>query len=222
MPIWSTATINRFESNGEDTFAIDYPCIVDRISLDITSGTDTYELPDYITRIRRITWKGKKLWPIQERDVRLRSLNAIGTPREYIYDNLGTLKIKLYPIPNETISSVDSNLYGSEIPNRVIVEFYRTASYPAFSLPRFFRRRLLKCYILKSCFQMDGKGSTLKAAKYFSDKFKMLCGFYSDLLFELISRPRKLISIPDAIYGGRQIPNSVRFPDHVRGTGVDI
>src|SRR5207253_4675992 len=108
-------------------FAAENPCIVDRMSLNIISGTALYTLPSYVTDIRRVTWLGQKLWPVSHRDLRDTGLSGTqqSKPYNYIYNNIGQSKIQFFPVPSQSITAaITSNgLWGSEILTSVIVEF---------------------------------------------------------------------------------------------------
>lgn len=220
MAIWEAATLDRFSQEAEDIFAREFPCIISRTALAIVDGTHTYTLSDSIIDIRKITWKGKKLAPLTNRTYRSFNLSSSGVPTEYIFDNVGQSKIHFFPTPSENISSTASNLFGSEIPNRVIVEHYRTPDYTTYVIPTFFRRRLLKAYVLKQCFAIEGKGKNLKAAAYWSKKWDFLKEMYGELLASVINQPRRLIvgqdfnSQFDARLGTKNLSSSF-------GIGVD-
>jgi hypothetical protein len=129
-PTFSAALITRFQNEAEEIFAREFPCLIDRISLDIVSGTSIYTLPSYIIDIRKITWKGKRLAPLSHRRYRENfSPSSSGTPEYYIHNNIGQSQIKFLPSPNETIVSSTSNLWGSNISSKVIVEYYRAPSF---------------------------------------------------------------------------------------------
>ena len=197
MPVWDSETINRFSNQGEDAFTNEYPCIIERIALDITQGTAQYLLPDYITNVRKVQWKGKQLYPITHRSYReyFDDFNLQGSPINYVFNNINQQKIQFVPVPNESVASVVTGLFGPEVINRVIIEYYRTPDHFDIVLPAYFRRKLLKCYVAKMCFAVEGKGQNSKASKYFSSKWDNLKGMYSELLDSLVSKPRRLISV---------------------------
>lgn len=195
MSLFSAATITRFANEGENDFCNDRNCIVNRVALSIVNGTSEYTLSDTVQNIRRVTWKGKKLDPLPHRELRDYFQNAgqIGQPFWYVFNNIGTNKIKFFPTPNETIASISSNLYGSEIANRVIVDYYIVPDNVTYTLPSYFRRRLLKVYVLKACFAIEGQGQNIKSARYFDKKYNTLKILYSELLDDIHNRPRKII-----------------------------
>lgn len=195
MSLFSADSIIRFINEGERNFVNNYKCIIERISLNINNGTNEYTIPDYIQSIRRITWKGLKMDPLTHRDYRSIFTSSIskGKPLWYIFNNIGANKIRFYPTPNETISSININLWGSEIPNRVIIEFYRVSDGINYQIPRYIRRRMLKSYVLKACFALEGQGQNLKNSQYYAMKYKGLHKLYGDLLEEISTKPRKFI-----------------------------
>jgi hypothetical protein len=193
--LFSVDTVDRFSQAAEEEFANEFPCIQHRVALSIVSGTSTYELSDNVLSIRRITWKGKKLDPLPHRNFResFQSATQSGTPFWYVYNNIGLNQIKFFPAPNETISSITTNLYGSEIASRVIVDYFRTPDFSSYTIPAYFRRRLLRAGTVSSCFAIEGEGQNLKASKYFKSRWQFLKQQYSLLLGELHNKPRKLV-----------------------------
>ena len=225
MALFSTATITRFAQEAEDLFVKNHHCITDRTALSIVSGTSTYSLPSYLIDIRRITWKGLKIYPASHRSLRESQLsltNTASVPYNYIFDNIGQAQIRFYPIPSVTIASIGTNLYGSEIANRVIVDFYRSPDYATFIIPSFFRKRLIKAYVLKMCFSIEGRGQNLKASKYWHDKWNYYNEIYGMLLEELINEPRHIILGPSGIsrdFKLNNLENNLKY-DNI-GIGVD-
>ena len=196
MPVWSTTDINRFADTGEQSFVIDYPCIIDRLALDIVAGTSEYTLPDYCVDIRRITWQGIKLDPLPQRmfrDAFQGSGSQQGRPYWYIYNNIGKGVIKLFPAPAESIATTSTGLFTTAIETHCIVEFFRTSDYDTYIIPEYFCRRLLKAYVLRQCFSMENQGQNKKVSKYFDDKWSLFCKLYGELLGDLNNKPRKLV-----------------------------
>lgn len=219
MTVFATDLITRFSNDAEAEFAAEFPCIVDRLALDIVSGTSEYTLPDYVISIRKITWMGKKVDTTSHRRYRdYFSPSSTGTPYLYIYNNLGQGKIKFLPAPNVTIAAVTINLFGSEIANRVIVEYYRTPDFVSFTIPIFFRRRLLKAYVLKKCFAVEGKGQNYKGVKYWNARWEYLKETYGTLLSELIDSPRMILVGKSVTY--RQLIPTPVLPYNDIGIGV--
>lgn len=185
--IWDSAQLTRFLDEGEKDLSIRLNCIVDRVALSIVKGTYEYTLENYIIGIKRVTWKGKRLDPLSYNEwvtfLNPTLASGDGTPESipynYIYNDIGSKNIILYPIPNETIASTTSNLWGSEIANRVIVEFYRTpdTSGNTYRIPDYLRRRIVKCYALWKLLAQDGEGQDIKASNFYSFKYE----FYVNL-----------------------------------------
>jgi hypothetical protein len=197
MPvIFDDATIQRFSDQGEFKFAADTDCIIDRISLSVVAGTNQYTLPDYVLNVRRVTWRGKWMEPISHRKFRegYFPFSAQSEPTQYIYNNIGAQKIQFFPTPSETIAAATTNLYGSSIDTSVIVEFSRIPDYVTFTIPTWFRRYLLKNYVLKMCFAIESKGQNLKAVNYFTEKYQALHDAYVSLLEDFINHPRNLMA----------------------------
>src|SRR5215510_1780482 len=197
MPVvFDDATIQRFSEQGENKFVTDTRCIIDRTSLAIVNGTNQYTLPDYVLDIRRVTWRGKWIEPIPHRQFRegYFPFSSQSEPTQYIYNNIGAQKIQFFPTPAETIAAATTDLYGASISTSVIIEFTRTPDFVNFTIPPWFRRYLLKNYVLKMCFAIESKGQNIKASKYFDAKYKNLYETYQLLLEDFINKPRSLMA----------------------------
>lgn len=196
--LYSSANITRFAQDAEDQFNQEYPCIIDRIGISIVSGTSTYTLDPSVTNIKRITYRGYKLDPLPQRDLRQYFMSGTqqGRPYWYIFNNVGQMKIQLFPVPQETIAAPVSGLWGSSISSTVIVEYYRTSNYTTKTIPTFIGRRLKKAYVLKRCFEIDSKGSNVKASKYWTARWDGLVEMYGQALEDLVGKPRNLVTSP--------------------------
>src|SRR5215467_2158379 len=194
MSLWSNATITRFSQEGENDFAEDFPCILTRMSLPTVRGTSTYSLPDNIRSIRRITWKGFKLDPLGQRNMRevFNYASQIGKPYWYVFNNIGANNIQLFPIPDETINPSGGDLYSDAITTDVIVEYFVLPDFVTYTIPQYFRRRLLKAYVLEKCFSVEGAGQNLKNRDYFTKRWEYLKEKYGEFLDEIHNKSRKL------------------------------
>ena len=195
--VWDAEVINRFLEQGEDTFVTEYPCLISRVALNVVADTADYSLPDLLHSIRRVTWKGKKLWPLPKRFQNEMfqgvQFTQKGEPDYYLYNGITSRTIRLFPTPNVSLASTTSNLFGSEIGNRCIIEYFQLSDHSSKVMPTFFRRRLLKSYILSKCFQVEGRGQNLKNAKYHEKKWEELSVVYGNLMSELYNRGRRLV-----------------------------
>lgn len=221
MP-FDSSDITRFSNEAEEEFARDYPCIIDRVALDIVANTSIYTLSDYVIDIRKILWKGKRLSPITHRYYRDYSdqISTSSLPLEYVINNIGQMQIKFFPIPNVSIASIASNLFGSEVPNRVIVEFYRAPDFSTYKIPDFIRNRTLNSYAQRSCYAMEGKLQNLKAARYWAAQWNFLKNQNGILLESLINEPRRLIIGPSGDNSAYYLPQP-RLPYDKDAIDVD-
>lgn len=219
--LFTSATITRLSNEGENNFAVDYPCILKRVALDITSGVHTYSLSDDVISIRRITYKGFKLDPLPHRNFRevFQSATQKGRPFWYIYNNIGINNIRLFPTPQDNVAAVTHDLYGSEIPNRCIVEYFQAPDFVVAVIPSYFRRRLLKNYILRGCFNIEGQGQNMGLSRYFKERWRFLKEQYGQLLCDLHNKPRKLIV--NGITASYYFPGAPVLPMSRFGISVD-
>ena len=195
--LWTTDYLNQITLEAEITIAREIPCIVDRYSLPITPGVAIYQLPDYIDNIRKVFYKGERLDPVSvseyDKYVYTQEENTFGPfsdpafsesfdsdsiitstpsgkPFRYFYNGHGENTIVLNPSPSEEIDIYD-NLYTTNIANAVIIEYYRLPDGVNHVLPRFFRRRLIKSYVLFKAFAKEGDGQNLDASQYYFNRY---------------------------------------------------
>lgn len=204
----SAATISRLSNEGENAFAVEYPCILKRIAPAVSLNQSLVTLPDDVKSIRRVSWLGFKMDPLGHRNFREVFQNATqqGRPFWYIFNNVGQNIIQIFPAANQAISSAVNDLWGAAIPNQLIIEYWQTPDFSTAILPSYIRRRLLKTYILRGCFNIEGQGQNLKARDYFKNRWLKLKEDYGNLLGDLCNKPRKLV-----VNG---ITSSYFFPGH--------
>lgn len=246
--LFNETTIQRFSNEGENNFSVENPCILKRISLatatssagtfdemtglfDDATGdfddagsltyTNPFTLPDDVLSIRRVTWRGYKLDPLPQRNFREVFQNAkqTGRPFWYVFNNVGQNLIQLFPAPNEYLPAYTSGLYGSNIANAFIVEYFQAPDYATAIIPNYFRRRLLKTYVLRGCFNIEGQGQNRKASQYFKERWRFLKDLYGGLLGELHNKPRKLVV--NGISSSYYFPGTPIRPIGRFGTSVD-
>lgn len=222
MSLFDSTTITRFSQEGESTFADEYPCILTRIALQITANQSQYVLPDNVRSIRRITWtNGFKLDPLGQRNMRevFQYATQVGTPYWYVFNNIGANTIQFFPIPPQNVAISGKNVWSDAITTDVIVEYYMLPDFVNNILPVYFRRRLLKSYVLKMCFGREGSGQNLKNMQYFSDRWNMLKEKYGVLLDEIHGKSRKLSL--NGITSNQFFPGQPILPVSRFGIGID-
>jgi hypothetical protein len=221
MSLWPSETIIRFSQEGENDFVGDYPCILTRMSLPVVKNQSTYTLPDSIKSIRRITWKSWKLDPLGQRNMRevFSYATQVGKPYWYIFNNIGANNVQFFPIPDETINPSNKDLWGDAITTDVIIEFFILPDYANYIIPRYFRRRLLKTFVLNRCFAIEGQGQNLKSRDYFNNRWNALKGKYGQFLDEIHNKSRKLCL--NGITSSQFFPATPVLPVSRFGVGVD-
>jgi len=251
--LFSPATVDRLSAEGENNFAVEYPCILTRISLavvgtggggglfDSTGGlfdsatglfdsgggsggisfSNIFTLPDDVISIRRITWRGYKLDPLPQRNFREVFQNATqqGRPFWYVFNQVGQNLVQLFPTPNENLAAATTDLWGSAIGNCFMIEYYRAPDFINYTIPNYFRRRLLKSYVLRGCFNIEGQGQNRKASQYFKERWRMQKESYGLLMRSLHNKPRKLVV--NGISSSYYFPGAPLLPINRFGTSVD-
>lgn len=220
MPVFSNETLLRYFNQGEVELSTEKPFLVSRTALAIVSGTSEYTLPEYVVSIRRVTYKGMKLDPLPQRNLRevFQSATQQGRPFWYIYNNVGLNKIKLFPCPNENISAV-TDVWDDDIQTGCIVEYYRSSDNDTFIIPEQLRRQLLKLYVAKQCFSMEGAGQNIKMAEYFNKRWEQQKQEFISLIDELYIKPRKLVT--NEVVTSNFYPAAPVLPIANFGTSVD-
>jgi hypothetical protein len=225
MALFSTEQIRRFFDQGEETLSTEKDILFDRTSLEVVSGTSRYELPDYCTSIKRVTWKGYRLDPLPARDFRniFQSATQVGRPFWYIFNNIGAATIQFFPAPGESLSTITDvwNTAGTDDwLEAAVVEFARVANQTLpFSIPSFFRRQILKYYTAAQCYSMDGSGQNTKLAKYFEEKWQIRKNDFFGWIDEIHSKSRKLIV--NEITSSNYFPAAPVLPIDRFGISVD-
>lgn len=222
MPtLWDSNTIVRFSQEGENDFVEEYPCILTRISLQVTVKQAIYTLPDDVRSIRRVSWKGWKLDPLGQRNMRevFSQATQVGKPYWYVFNNVGANNIQFFPMPDESISPSGLNLYSDGISKDVIIEYFMLPDYASNVVPQYFRRRLLKAYVLKSCFSIEGQGQNLKNREYWNGRWDELKKKYGEFIDEIHNKSRKLCL--NGITSSQFFPTSPILPVSRFGIGVD-
>lgn len=183
MGQFTDSQIQVWGQNYERELAAKYDLLADRWSLAIISGSNEYELPNYVTNIRSVLFQGKELHPKGFTASRMTNDTPFQTagsiPYEYMFSGKGQRVIKLYPTPMCNISvyvpippAIDLWTPAAD-EAAVIIEFYRTPNYginPPLILPYWIRRYLLKDYICYKVFSMEGPQQDLRAAKYYEGR----------------------------------------------------
>lgn len=220
MPQFSSDTITRIVNQGEQNISVDKPFLVDRYEPSIVANTAIYTLPDYVTSIRRVTYEGSKIDPLPQRNQRevFQAATQVGKPFWYVFDNLGANKIKFFPTPPTNIVA-GVNPWVADIATKVIVEFYRVSDNNAFVIPAYLKRQLLKQYLARQLYTLEGPGQKKSLAQYYDNKYQMFKEGFIEHLVYLHGSPRKLI-IND-IVSSNYFPASPILPVAQFGTAVD-
>lgn len=222
MPVFSDATLTRLLNQGEIEASVERPFLVKRVSPAAVTGQAEYTLADECIDIRRLMWLGWKMDPLPMRNWRevFQGQNyQKSRPFWYIYNNIGLQKIKLFPAPDQdTLVSLDP-WKPSGIINNFIVEYYVPSDNITKVLPDFIKRQLLKIYVSKMIYAMEGPSQSLIMAKYFAQKWELKKTEWFLLLDALYGSPRKLVT--NLIISNNYFPGSPVLPITRFGIGVE-
>lgn len=189
--IWTDEYLSQLLEDGERDVVSRISPIFTRFSITVTAGVRGATLPVSTMGILQVTWKGKRIYPLYQDEMIDKSAiyrTEQGEPRNYLISNEGLLNLKFFPVPNESIASDDSAIYGSGIRDRVIVMAYRwpNTQQATYDLPTYIARRTVKAYVLWRAFQREGKGQNLKAAQYYKRKYEVLIVKYKQVKESLV------------------------------------
>lgn len=212
--------IQRFFNEGEVEFSQNVDFLVDRISLATQIGVANYVLPDYVKSIRRVTYLGNKVWPMSSRTQRtmFQGSTVTSTSFWYIYDNVSQNQIQFTPAPSVAIPLV-TNVWDTDIANGLIIEYSRVADNVNFKIPESFRRQLLKAFVGKKLFAIEGAGQNLKMSQYFDLLWQQRAGELKELIEKLFSNPRRLVV--DRMYASNIFDERPLLPINRFGVAVD-
>lgn len=181
MPIWTDEYLQLLQQRAEIELTTDVKCIFHRFSLAVTSGVSTYDLPEGIVSVQRVTWNGTRVNPYdqitaQRFDLHIDPLTETtsGKPYLYLQHNYGWDKIHFWPVPDENITADDSGIWGADIENRVVISCWIVADPTGFTqrLPEVVRRRVVKQYVNWKAYMKEGASQDIDAAGYFRSKYE--------------------------------------------------
>lgn len=199
--IWTSEYLNQLAIEAEIQIAEELKCIYDRLSLHIAKGLAEYQIPEYVSNIIKITWRGVRLdptpqieypdwmWTLETDTEGAFEFEAFtdayhigdvigstpqGKPERYFYSTFGENKLVFHPTPNEHIAKLSGDLWNSNLQDGVVIEFYRTPNGEEFILPKYIRRRTIKAYVLWKAFAQESDGQNLKASQYWLNKYGIL------------------------------------------------
>jgi hypothetical protein len=201
---FSGAQITRFQQEAETKFVLQRNCIVSRTSLALVAGTAEYVLPDYIQSIKRVTYLGWEVFPLEHRQLRAAFLSGTQQSRPYWYiintvpTSNGAYQIKFFPVPSLSVAAISgySALWGPSINAGLIIEYFRSPDFTSSTLraPAYFMDKLKTMYASKRCYAIDGTGQSLKTVKFWNDKYTEMESFFDELMDDMNNKPRNLIA----------------------------
>jgi len=160
----------------------------------VSQGISVVTLPSYVRTLRRVTWRGRSLDPVNWEELTQLTPATVfvspgnpanvessqSRPLYYAMHPTNPWDIRLYPTPNETfLTNGEPNVYSPQVNTpSCIIDYYRepdtTNSNPVISIPPYILRRTMKAWCLWKAFGAEGKGQFLKAASYYQMKYNFL------------------------------------------------
>jgi len=220
VPVFDQSDILRFFNQGENTATTKCQFLLDRYEIPVVAGTHTYEIPDYVTSILRITYQGKKLTPLPRRDLNgaFQPATQQGQPFWYVFNNVGLNRVRLFPTPQDNLPG-GKDPWCTDIPTQCIIEFFRVTDNETFILPPWTRNFLLKQYVGRGLFQIEGPGQNLKMSQFLDKQWQFWFNEFCGLIDELQANPRKLF-VSDVV-SGNWFPGSPMLPIDKFGISVE-
>lgn len=179
MSSFSDPQVSSWSFKYEQELCAKYDLIADRISLQVVSGRNEYQIPNYVSNIRTVLYLGKELYAKGGRGSIITNdtpaETAGSTPFEYVYSNKGLRVLKFYPTPMDNIALYTQDLWTPAADQAaVIVEFYRTSTTANpigyLNIPVWLRQYLLKDYVCWKAASVEGKGQDLRMANYYQKR----------------------------------------------------
>ncbi len=189
----SNTEFTTYIAQGELEISTETPFIRERVSLDILAGTATYVLPDYAIKITRVTWRGVKCFPLDEKtrkDV-YQGVAQYGESIFYSANLNGPQTIRFQPTPSIPLPDSGDPWSAASIKNNCIVEFFRTAD-SSNTLPEYLRTRMMRHYVGMRAYLREGVSQNLKASMYHREKWKLEKKKFVDFLYDVYLIDRKL------------------------------
>lgn len=185
--IWSDEVLELLAGDAEQDINQAVACLFHRFFLTITAGTSVYTLPDKVRSIERVTWRGRKVWPMNWEDLQTITPHTVvvdpstrietseSRPMWYALHPTNVHDIRFYPTPNESFTNTGDPL-SPDTGAKCIISCFRNIdiSDVTSSLPSYIDRRTRKAYILWKAFEKEGNGQNLKAAQYYMKKYQFL------------------------------------------------
>ena len=177
-PLFSDEYIDKLKRAAERHFTSRIKLLFRRQAISIQASKDIYELPEDVSDLIAVKYKGNFLTPGNLLSSRDRSVLAVinrgitGTPNYYFIKEYNYNSIRLWPCPGEDIVA-DQNVldYSTGISSQCIIYYYRLSDEEN-ELPPFLRRRLIKYYVMKFAYQKEGESQDIKASQYFEQKLE--------------------------------------------------
>lgn len=104
--VWNDSTLSKYVSQGEVQIGDSYNTIWIRFYLPIQSGVGTYQLPQNVKHITRITYRGFKVDVLTQKELALLSpvyRTQQSRPRWASWQFDGMTTLRLFPVPNEDL-----------------------------------------------------------------------------------------------------------------------
>jgi hypothetical protein len=220
MALWTDEYLVSLRDQGETVLSTETKCIVARIPLEIISGQSEYDLPTNVSQLISIRYKGYKVAPYSAESGRLESTEvspiatSTGRPLYYVAHEYGQSRIKLFPTPNESLTTDSSTINTkSGIEAQCIVTAYMAADVSGtdYRIPEYFKRRVIKYYIMYRAYAKEGKSQDLKARDYYLQKWEMMKSEIQKLVDEIPRAVHNAIE-PQPNYSYR--PATPRLPSN--------
>jgi hypothetical protein len=192
--IWSNTLLAQLQADAIGQISIDLQCIFARECIVTTAGVSVITLPPYVRTLRRVTWRGRSLDPLNWEELTLVSPatvfvspgnpnnieTSLGRPLYYAMHPTNIYDIRLYPSPSESFAANgETDVYSPQVNTpSCIIDYYRepdtTNSDPTISLPPYILRRTQKAYALWKAFAAEGKGQNMRASSYYMNRYQFL------------------------------------------------
>lgn len=191
--IWSDQLLEQWQQDAKDYILNQVQCIFYKFYLPVVVGTSVYTLPSFVKTVKRVTWLGRGLDPLNwdeltiitpatvvvNNTTRIETSNS--RPQWYAMHPTNVKDIRLYPTPDLTFDQTPStdDPYSTMLnESHCCISCWRfvdcTGTDPTSQIPAYIYRRTMKAYVLWRAFKQEGPGQNLKASKYYKGKLDYL------------------------------------------------
>ena len=196
--LFSDATIDFLEGNGNNEFSDNARTNLVRYSPVVTAGQPVFTMPADCRDIIEITYLGYPVYPLPPAAFKEfnRWARQSNRPMWFTYDTYTAQRtIKLFPSPSQSLAAATDLDDLNQLSQTMHIAYWQNCS-SANPIPDFLATPVLKTYIAKECYAIEGRAQNLKYAKYFADRYQIELKNAVEIVNDLFTKPRRFNCTP--------------------------